>query len=152
MLLNDIVSPANRLVVRLLRSRAHRVASKGLMVLSWVGRRSGDSFSIPVGYQQQGDEVVVLLSKPHDKTWWKNFREPWPAELLIAGTTQPVEGVVVVPGTDQFFDDIERTLQRLPWMGSQFGKIKYDRKAGLTDEQRIVLADHVAVVRFVESN
>jgi hypothetical protein len=152
MLLNDIVSPANRVVIGLLRSRAHVIASKGLMVLSWEGRRSGNHYTIPVGYQRDGDAIVVLLSKPHDKTWWKNFREPWPAELLVRNTVMPVEGALVAPGTDQFFEDIERTLRRLPWMGSQFGGIKYDKETGLTDEQRTVLCDHVADVRFTASD
>ena len=147
-LLNDIVSPANRLVRAVLRGPAHRLASGGLMVLDWTGRTTGKQYSIPVGYQQRGDEVVVLLSKPYDKSWWKNFRTPWPAELLIKNDQVPVTGVVIAPGEDRFHAEIERTLRRLPWMGSQFGGIKYDKATGLTDEQRAVLDDHVAVVVF----
>lgn len=147
-LLNDLVQPANRAIVRLLRSPAHPIASKGLMVLRWKGRRSGREFSIPVGYQRDGEAIVVLLSKPHDKTWWRNFRDPWPAELLVRRKPLSVTGVVIEPGTPEFFADVEETLRRLPWMGSQFGGVKYDKKSGLSDEQRDVLVEHVAVVRF----
>jgi hypothetical protein len=147
-LLNDIVSPANRLVSALLRGPLHRVASGGLMILRWTGRSSGKSFSVPVGYQRHHGDIVVLLSKPYDKNWWKNFRTAWPAELVIKRTTVQTSGVVISPTDAMFYEHIERTLRRLPWMGSQFGGIKYDKKQGLTEDQHKILADHVAVVVF----
>ncbi len=143
-----MVSPANGFVVALLRSRFHGVASRGLLVLEWVGRTSGRSDAIPVGYQPSGDGFVVLLSKPGDKTWWKNFRTPWPATLQIRGRRVAVTGVVVAPDEPAFFGICDRTLPRLPRMGSQLGGVKYDRSRGLTDDQRATLAEHAAVVRF----
>jgi hypothetical protein len=90
----------------------------------------------------------VLLSKPGDKTWWKNFRKPWPATLQIRGRRVAATGVLVAPDDPAFFGFCERTLERLPWMGSQLGGVKYDRNRGLTDDQRATLAEHAAVVRF----
>jgi len=145
--LNDLASPLNPLVVALLRSPLHGVASKGLMVLSWTGRRSGRRFSIPVGYQRDGDAVIVLISKPTEKRWWKNFREPWAAELLIRGRVREATGAVVEPGSEEFFERVETTLRRLPWMGGQLG-IEYRRGVALTDEQRGVLRQRCWVVRF----
>ena len=147
-LLNDLVSPMNRLVVSLLRSRLHGVASRGLMVVSWSGRNSGRHFSIPVGYQQDGDIIMVLLSKPAEKNWWKNFRSPWPAELLIQGRSRTAMGQWVVPGSADFFEPVESTLQRLPWMGSQFGGFKFDRRIGLTDDQKRLVCEKAGVIRF----
>lgn len=147
-LLNDLVSPLNRLVVGLLRSPLHPLASKGLMVVSWTGRRSGRSFSIPVGYQRDGEDVVVLLSKPAEKTWWKNFRSSWPAELWIAGRSLKALGQWIEPGSDAFYPPIETTLRRLPWMGSQFGGIQLDPNVGLTEAQRQIVSEKVGVVRF----
>jgi len=147
-MLNDIFTPANRLVVSLLRSRAHGLASRGLMVLSWEGRSSGRPFAIPVGYQRDDETFIVLLSKPSEKNWWRNFRQPWPAELLVRGEECSVTGVLVAPGDPAFFDHCERTLKKLPWMGSQLGGVKYDRQLGLSEDQRGVLAAHAAVVRF----
>ncbi len=147
-MLNDIVTPANRLVVGLLRSPLGRLAGRGLMVLEYTGRSSGRRFTIPVGYQRHEDALIVLLSKPTAKRWWKNFREPWPAELLVRRQRHHAVGVLIPPDQPEFFDHIENTLRRLPWMGSQFGGIKYDRATGLTHAQRAVLAEHTAVVRF----
>ena len=150
-LLNDLVKPANRLIAGVLRSPLHLVASGGLMNLTWTGRQSGKRYTVPVGYQRHSDAIVVLLSKPNDKTWWKNFRQPWPAELFIKRAQVEATGLLVEPTADAFYDYIERTLKRLPWMGSQFGGIKYDKSTGLTLEQREVLAEHVAVVVFTEA-
>ena len=93
--INDLVSPVNAWVVALLRSPLHPLASKGLMVVSWSGRRTGKGFAIPVGYQVDGDGVVVMLSKREEKSWWKNFRTAWPAELHVRGVRREATGVVV---------------------------------------------------------
>jgi hypothetical protein len=147
-MLNDLLTPANRVVVALLRSPLGGLAGRGLLVLEYTGRSSGRHFTIPVGYQRDGDSFVVLLSKPEAKNWWKNFREPRPAELIVRRKRHVVTGVLVSPEDPAFFDDVEATLRRLPWMGSQLGGVKYDRGSGLTDAQREVLAEHAAVVRF----
>lgn len=146
--INDLVSPVNGAVASLLRSPLHFIASKGLMLLGWSGRTSGRTFSIPVGYQRHGDALIVLISKRDEKRWWKNFRTPWPAELYVRGERRTAMGEVIPPGCDEFFEHCERTLRRLPWMGSQFGGVRYDATNGLDDEQRAVLCEHVGAVRF----
>jgi hypothetical protein len=145
--INDLISPINPLVAALLRSPLHFIASKGLMLLSWNGRRSGRSFSIPVGYQRDGNAVIVLISKPGEKTWWKNFREPWAAELLIRRCLRQATGTCVAPGSPEFFERVETTLTQLPWMGKQLG-IDYQRGQDLDDEQRTILMQKCGVVRF----
>jgi hypothetical protein len=146
--LNDLVSPLNSLIVALLRSPLHFVASKGLMVVHWSGRKSGTDFSIPVGYQKSGDVVTVLLSKPAEKNWWKNFRSPWPAELLIERRSRSAMGTWIEPGSDAFFAPIDSTLRRLPWMASQFGGFAFDPSIGLSEPQKKIVCEKVGVLRF----
>ncbi len=146
--LNDLLSPLNGVVSTLLLSRLHFLASKGLLVLSWSGRKSGRRFSVPAGYQEDDDAVVVMISKRDEKNWWKNFQTPWPADLYIRGKLRSALGEVVPIGSAEFFSHCERTLERLPWMGSQFGGIQFDRVVGLTEEQRTTLSVHVGIVRF----
>ena len=146
--LNDLISPLNRAVSALLRSPLHVIASKALLVLSWSGRKSDRRFSIPVGYQEEEDALIVMISKRDEKNWWKNFQTPWPADLVLRGTLRSALGEVVPIGSPEFFEHCERTLERLPWMGSQFGGLEFDRSSGLTDEQRETLSTHVGIVRF----
>lgn len=46
---------------------------KGITVVSYTGRRSGRTFSTPVGYQRKGDVIDIQVMMPDDKTWWRNF-------------------------------------------------------------------------------
>lgn len=145
---NDVVTPFNPLVERLLRSRFHGFLSRALLVVSWSGRKSGKRFSIPTGYQRDGDDVVVLLSKPGAKTWWKNFRSPWPADLLIAGREQTAMGTLVPSGSDAFFRLVEKTMRATPFMVKQFGLESYDPKVGLSEADRAILCEQAAAIRF----
>jgi hypothetical protein len=42
-------------------------------MLTYTGRRSHRTFSIPVGYHQTGDDVTIPVGAPDAKTWWRNF-------------------------------------------------------------------------------
>jgi hypothetical protein len=46
---------------------------RGLVVIRYVGRRSGKTFEIPVGYRRSGDRIVVNVGMPDGKKWWRNF-------------------------------------------------------------------------------
>ncbi|RDH79242.1 DUF385 domain-containing protein [Mycolicibacterium moriokaense] len=50
-----------------------RVIGRGLVVIRYVGRRSGKTFEIPVGYRRAGDEFVIGVAAPDAKNWWRNF-------------------------------------------------------------------------------
>jgi hypothetical protein len=49
------------------------VVRRNLVVISYVGRRSGKTFTTPVNYRRVGDEVVIRVGLPGAKTWWRNF-------------------------------------------------------------------------------
>src|SRR3977135_3707580 len=59
-------NPFMRLV---LGSRAHRLMSGQLMLLSFTGRRTGHSYTTPVSYVREGTDLLV----PGGGTWWKNL-------------------------------------------------------------------------------
>ena len=42
-------------------------------LLTYTGRRSGRTFSIPVAYRRRGDEIDIAANLPDAKTWWRNF-------------------------------------------------------------------------------
>lgn len=146
--INTLVAPFNPVVMALLRSRFHALASKTLLVVSWSGRKTGRRFSIPTGYQRDADDVVVLLSKPGEKTWWKNFRSPWPADLLIEGRERTAMGELVRPGSSEFFRLVEQTIEAMPFMARQFGLAGYDPARGLSAEDRARLCESAAAIRF----
>jgi hypothetical protein len=50
-----------------------RVVGRGLVVIRYVGRRSGKTFEIPVGYRRSGGDIVIGAAMPDSKNWWRNF-------------------------------------------------------------------------------
>jgi hypothetical protein len=145
--IDRVMQRLNPVVAWLLRSPLHRLLDWGLMLVTVTGRRSGRVYTIPVGYQRDGDALVVLVSKPSRKQWWRNYRERRPIGVWTRGRAARGHAVVVAPGSPAFRDAIERTLRRVPGLGRQFG-ITYDRRIGLTSAQLDAVAHAAVVVRI----
>jgi len=81
------VARVNACVVALRSSpRWGRIVSRRLTVVTYVGRRSGQTFSTPVGYRRAGDTVTIGVQFPDAKTWWRNFLdEGGPISLHLDG-------------------------------------------------------------------
>ncbi len=71
----------NPLMAALLTSPFHKGVSKNLMVLTFSGRRSGKRYSTPVGYLQEGNQLIVFTHSD----WWKNLRGGAPVEVRLRG-------------------------------------------------------------------
>lgn len=82
----------NPFVRAVLRSRAHRLLSRSLLVLEYEGRKTHRRYAIPVAYAEHGSEIVALAARPERKQWWRTFCEPAPATLLVGGDRRVVEG------------------------------------------------------------
>jgi hypothetical protein len=46
---------------------------RNIAILTYTGRRSGRTFSIPVAFRRSGDDLVIGVGMPDAKTWWRNF-------------------------------------------------------------------------------
>lgn len=44
-----------------------------ITAISYTGRKSGKTFTLPVGYQRSGDVVTIRVGMPGQKNWWRNF-------------------------------------------------------------------------------
>ena len=67
----------NRPVAAMVSSpRLGVLVSRNITILTYTGRRSRRTFSIPVGYCRAGDEVKIPVNLPNAKTWWRNFLGP----------------------------------------------------------------------------
>lgn len=81
------MSIANSSVALLLRSPLHPLLSAKLQLVRYVGRRSGVEYETPTQYVELTDDrVAILVGDPAHKSWWKNFNDDWPLDLLVRGT------------------------------------------------------------------
>ena len=46
---------------------------RSITTITYTGRRSGRTFSIPVAFRRRGDEIEIAANLPDAKTWWRNF-------------------------------------------------------------------------------
>jgi len=66
------------------------LVSQRLTVVTYTGRRSGRTFSIPVAYRRSGDIVTIGVQFPDAKAWWRNFvGEGGPVSLHLDGADRP---------------------------------------------------------------
>jgi len=57
-----------------------------IVVITYTGRRSGRTFSTPVGYRRVADQILIGVRLPDAKTWWRNFLgEGGPISLRLNG-------------------------------------------------------------------
>lgn len=72
----NVLGIANPFVRVILRSPFHRMSSGALLLVTYTGRRSGRTFTIPVMYAQHGDDLLVYVGRSSEKVWWRSLRPP----------------------------------------------------------------------------
>jgi hypothetical protein len=50
-----------------------RIVGRGLVKIRYVGRRTGRTVELPVGYRRSGNDIIIGVAAPDAKTWWRNF-------------------------------------------------------------------------------
>ncbi|MCB9423411.1 MAG: nitroreductase family deazaflavin-dependent oxidoreductase [Ardenticatenaceae bacterium] len=107
----------------ILRSPVHRLVSKTFLLISFTGRKSGKTYTTPVSYSQEGDEVVIFTHA----NWWKNLRGDAPVTLRLRG--REIRGTAVPIATDKkaVADGLTTHLRQAPY-DAQFYGVTFDEQ------------------------
>ena len=65
----------------ILRSPFHGMLSKGMMLITVIGHKTGKKYTTPVEYYDQGGYLWVITSR--NRTWWRNLKGGAEVSLLI---------------------------------------------------------------------
>jgi len=77
-----MVHVINPMMRRVLAGRLHsRMGSDTLMILDFCGRRTGRSYSLPIGYMQLGNTLISY--SPFG--WWQNLVGGVPVNVVLRG-------------------------------------------------------------------
>ena len=107
----------NAIVRFILRSPLHPWMSANVMLLTWIGHKSGKSYSTPVNFQRQGDQLVTTSLRR--RTWWRSLRDGSLVSLLMQGRT--VQAVPEVMDTDEtVIPALTRFLEASPALAKYF--------------------------------
>lgn len=77
-----VVPPiVNRMMKFILRSPAHGMVSKSVLLITFIGRKSGKRYTTPVSYSLADSQVYIFTHA----SWWKNLRSSAPVTLKLQG-------------------------------------------------------------------
>jgi len=76
-----------------LKSPFHSFVSKGMMLVTVTGRKSGRSISTPTAYLRDGNTLWVVSRR--ESKWWRNLRGGANIRVLLAGKSLNGHGSVV---------------------------------------------------------
>lgn len=95
-----------------LRSPFHVFVSHNIMLIRYVGRKTGKHYEIPVRYAER-DGVIKCFT---DKTagWWPNLRDNQNVSLVIRGSVKKVSTQIVVDQTDVLIAELTTHLNEYP--------------------------------------
>jgi deazaflavin-dependent oxidoreductase (nitroreductase family) len=65
----------------ILRSPAHGMVSKTILLITFTGRKSGKTYTTPVSYSQNGDQVSIFTHA----AWWRNLLSAASVTLHMRG-------------------------------------------------------------------
>jgi deazaflavin-dependent oxidoreductase (nitroreductase family) len=131
----------------LLRSPLHRIASRGVALLHFRGRKSGREFVTPLSYVRDGETVTFLSA--HGTGWWKNFRDGDVAvSVEIARETHTGNAQLWESDSDQLRDRVRDFLCALPRDAKVYGIKLDDNKQPI--EASIAEKAHELVIVQVE--
>lgn len=121
----------NKTMKFVLRSPMHGLVSKTVLLITFTGRKSGKTYTTPVSYSQNDDQVYIFSHA----TWWKNLRSGTPVTLRIQG--QDLQGLAEQPVAEDkqaIAAGLTAHLRKVPSDARYYGVTFDDHKNPRADE------------------
>ncbi|MEY2972375.1 MAG: hypothetical protein RI886_152 [Pseudomonadota bacterium] len=135
----------NPLVVLLLRSPLHFLASKNLIFISFKGRKTKRSFNIPVSYHQDGNELIALTLKKN--LWWKNLKNLESTMIRLRGKSLTVRLSIVENDVELIKQKMRELIIEKP-IDAFFAKVKLDQDKMPIESSLVEAANKHIVLKF----
>ena len=132
----------NPLMALLLRSPLHFVASGGLLLITFVGRRTGRSRTTPLRYVREGERVRCFSSR-HTR-WWRNLVGGAEVRLTIRGAEGRYRADVILDDPQRIEALLKAYLAEYP-QDAAYHEVKLNRD-GTPNAADLARAAAVAVV------
>lgn len=140
---SDFYNPMTRL---LLRSPLHFLLSGSFMLLSFTGRKSGKSYTIPVNYFFDGDRLTVFTRR--ERRWWRNLSGGAPVRVRLGGRERRGVAEAFPRDAVAFRAAIRAYLERYPGRAKHFGIAV--RSDGTPEERSVEQAARGRVVLRID--
>jgi len=134
----------NPIITWLLRSPVHSLVSKGTMLVTVTGRKSGAPITTPTNYLRDENRLWVISWR--DRIWWRNLRGGAAVNVLLAGENLAGQGLVI--------EEVGKTarslceyIRKAPQMARYFN-IKVDKKGQPKEEDCGKAAEKMVMVHI----
>ena len=135
-----IVSSAMKFV---LRSPAHGMVSKMVLLITFTGRKSGKTYTTPVDYSQDGDQVTIFSHA----NWWKNLRGGAPVTLRLRGREVPGLAEPVAEDKQAIAAGLAAHLRKVPSDAKYYG-VTFDDQNNPRAEEVEKAAQNAVMIRI----
>jgi deazaflavin-dependent oxidoreductase (nitroreductase family) len=114
------------------------------MQITFQGKKSGKTYTLPVNYAEDGLSVYVIPGWAEKKTWWHNIKFDTPVTVTLHGNTYAARADLLTPQSDKskIVDGLNIYFHKIPKSASlhkisrspdgQFSKDDIERDAGET--------------------
>lgn len=106
----------------LVSSRLHFLVSQSVMLMTYRGRKSGKSYTVPMNYHVIDNQLYTLSSK--DRVWWRNLESGADVSLRLKGRDLPARAHAIVEDT-QVAEILGLMIKHAPQMAKYIG-VKID--------------------------
>lgn len=120
----------NQAMKFVLRSPAHGMVSKSVLLITFNGRKSGKTYTTPVDYSQDGDQVCFFTHA----NWWKNLRGGTPVTLRVRGRDLQGLPETVVEDKKAVAAGLMEHLRKVPSDAKYYGVTFDDHKNPRAEE------------------
>ena len=132
----------NKTMQFILRSPLHGMVSKTILLITFTGRKSGKTYTTPVDYSQDGDQVFIFTHA----NWWKNLRSGVPVTLRLRGREFQGLAEPVAEDKQAVAAGLSAHLKKVPFDAKFYG-VTFDDQGNPNPEQVAQAAQTAVMVR-----
>jgi len=101
----------NPLMIWVLRSPIHKIASNNTLLITFTGRKSGKNYTTPVNYVIDGK--IIVITSLRSRSWWRNLRTDAKISVHLQGKDFETHGEVI-EDNEKVKEQLMRYLQKAP--------------------------------------
>jgi len=113
----------NPLIAAILRSRLHGLVSGNLLLLRYVGAKSGVARTLPLSFVEVDGRLYLCT---RSSMWWRNLRDGRPVELRLRGRRAAATPAIV----DLRSPEALNALRAFLTVNPRTGEMLYDVRSG----------------------
>jgi hypothetical protein len=127
----------------ILRSPLHWMVSKTVLLITFIGSKSGKTFTTPVDYSQEGGQVTIFTHA----NWWKNLCNGAPVKLRVR--SRELQGLAETVAEDKVAvaAGLREHLRKVP-SDARYYSVTFDTQGNPRAEEVERAAKTVVMIRI----